>query len=344
MKITCNPFTALLLCFSWSLLAGDLNELKSSQTETPTHSRQWEFFGWVDGQYLDSDAPGQSSFFNFSHLYLSLEWNINPSFRALAEVEYEKLPRIGTTHKKAEILIDRAYLEYKHSQALKLRLGKFTTPAGIWKELHWSFTVDTTEEPIMEENAYVPQKSEGLGVFGSFFQPAGEWQYALLLVQSSEETGANEPVDGARGLGGDLNYSYKSDLKAGYSFYNYKDPARDQLRVNAWMVYLEWFFWKRQLLWRTEFLRLKQTGEANLETFYSKLKLRLTAQSYVNYRYDSGDDKILAGGQKRITQTITLGYSPTPSVRIRLEYAHNRIDTSERPNIEQWSLWAGWIF
>ena len=59
------------------------------------------------------------------------------------------------------IEVDRAFIEYRRSALARFRLGKINTPAGIWKPIHWSIAVDTISEPIMEDNDFIPTKTEG---------------------------------------------------------------------------------------------------------------------------------------------------------------------------------------
>lgn len=311
--------------------------------EAPRGER-FKFLGWADFLYDDSDRPGTESFHDISQIYLNLQFRIAPGWRAFAEVEYEHLPNIRGTQTKTEILLERAFIEYKRSSAMRFRLGKFNTPAGIWKPLHWAVTVDTITPPIMEENGYIPIKSVGFEFCGTRSTRRGEMNYALLASDVTDRVGNDQSLDEARALGGDINYTHAEKIKSGLSLYSYKELKDNDSSVNGVLVYFELDPWRGRLLCRSEFLALERRGGLGARAFYGKLKYQLTPKQYLNYRYDRGDDERNAEGNKRTINSLTFAYWPTNNLRIKLEAGYNQIKSSPRESFWRWATWTGYIF
>ena len=314
------------------------------QNDPDQYTKRIQLLGWVGAQFQDTDREGIESFADISTAYLGLHINMAPSWRAFAEIEYEHVPNIDDTPTETEIILERAYLEYNRSHAVKLRLGRFNTPAGIWKPLHWDVSVDTIALPIMEDNGYLPIKSTGLEFLGTRFTTQSEWNYAFLASGVSEDAPTNQTLDEARAVGGDLNFFYHERFLLGTSYYTYRGQGNRKISVNGLQPYMDLYLVPGRLLWRTEFLTLKRRDAPDVTTYYSKLKWQIDAKNYVNYRYDRGDDERRAEGGDHRVQSLTYGFWPRNDTRIKLELADHRIQTESRDRFKVWSLWIGYIF
>jgi hypothetical protein len=99
------------------------------------------------------------------------------------------------------VIIERAWLEYNRFQAVKLRVGNWFTPFGIWNEDHGTPTLISLAWPQFMTQRWMPLRQTGLMAYGSTF--AGSWElgYAATLSNGRQED-ANLNIDGTLGFGG----------------------------------------------------------------------------------------------------------------------------------------------
>lgn len=79
------------------------------------------------------------------------------------------------------IVLERAYLEHKVSDQLKLRAGIFLTPFGIWNIDHGTPTLISLALPQFETNEMFPPQQLGVEALGSWHLGAWELGYYLTI-------------------------------------------------------------------------------------------------------------------------------------------------------------------
>ena len=101
------------------------------------------------------------------------------------------------------VVIERAWLEYNKLQALKLRVGNWFTPFGIWNEDHGSPTLISLAWPQFMTQRWMPLRQTGLMAYGNTF--AGSWElgYSATLSNGRQEQSTLN-IDGYLGYGGRL--------------------------------------------------------------------------------------------------------------------------------------------
>jgi hypothetical protein len=84
-------------------------------------------------------------------------------------------------------VIERAWIEWNQLQGLKLRLGNFFTPFGIWNEDHGTPTLISMGMPQFLIQAWIPIRQTGVTAYGSTF--AGEWElgYTATFTNGRQE-------------------------------------------------------------------------------------------------------------------------------------------------------------
>ncbi len=295
--------------------------------------------GWADVMYLDNSNPNGDDYFNAPHLYLYFDTKLNRSFRTMVEFSYLNTPdRAGDG---ALTQLQRAYLEYRKGIPVKFRLGRFYTPAGLWKEKHGMIMVDSSHKPIIEEMGWVPTLSTGLQFLGTRVTGKWEWNYSMF---GTVEEGIEE--DRGSGYGADLNWTYNERFRFGLfgsDYYNNMDGAdADSGQRQAVMGYAEIFLIPHKLLFRAEYLNVDRGVLESADGYYSKLKWQFHPKLFLNHRFDNADD-LNALTRHRI-QTLTFGYRPMPRLRTRLEFAVHNLDRQENARYNEWSAWVGFLF
>ncbi len=125
-------------------------------------------------------------------------------------------------------VIERAYVEWTQYQALKVRVGNFFTPFGIWNVDHGTPTLIALQLPGLITQEMMPLRQTGLQIYGNAFAGAWELGYAATLTNGRQEL-SNFAFDDNRGFGGRVYASNESGdvtTKFGASFYTGR--ARDQ--------------------------------------------------------------------------------------------------------------------
>ncbi|MEI9949808.1 MAG: hypothetical protein WDO74_12715 [Pseudomonadota bacterium] len=175
--------------------------------------RKLDLYGFADFTYQrllipesnvwNRTYPSVNSFAvgNFNVYFSS---NLGDSWRALAEVRFMFLPngaskadaagnaiRTDTTVldyagfeepiRWGGIRIERIYVEHEFNGLLKLQIGQFLTPYGIWNVDHGSPTIIGIKKPFVVANQLFPEQQTGLQLYGSYFFDPLEVGYHLTL-------------------------------------------------------------------------------------------------------------------------------------------------------------------
>lgn len=338
--LLCMVFWAAGTCLL--IAGGDPPEATGPPAPLPDPS-PWHWGTWLDFRYLSEPAPGADDFFNLSHVYLYAGYSFDPRWQVFGEVEYQRLPDAGG-EPKTEFELERAYLEYRRSSELRVRLGRFNTRAGIVKPLHWDITLDTVGDPIMEANSYVPAKSNGLEIFGTLVGKKGEWRYSGALSVSNTTIDDRDPIDEATGGGIDLSYLRPNRFRFGGSLFVYDDPRGDDALASAFLPYLEGWLFNSKIQVRAEYLLLQRESLPDVETYYGKVKWQFHPKYYLNYRFDKGDDLRYRNFGRHSQQTLTFSFRPKNQWRFKLEYSKHRFDRAPGENYGEFAIWTGWAF
>ena len=99
------------------------------------------------------------------------------------------------------VILERAWIEWNEHQALKVRVGNFFTPFGIWNEDHGTPTLISLALPQFIIQRWMPIRQTGLMLYGSAF--AGDWElgYTGTLSNGRQEI-SNYNFNNSFGLGG----------------------------------------------------------------------------------------------------------------------------------------------
>jgi hypothetical protein len=130
---------------------------------------------------------------------------------------------VNSTMWRGSTVIERAWIEWNELQSLKLRLGNWFTPFGIWNEDHGSPTLIGMGLPQFLVQAWMPIRQTGVMAYGSTFASDWELAYALTFSNGRQELsnfnfGDTFGYGGrvfARREAGDLNTTFGLSFYAG---------------------------------------------------------------------------------------------------------------------------------
>ena len=315
--------------------------------ETPTTTWQeqsqpdrLQFGGWMDLLYSNTDHGADDSYFDLPHIYAYADAHFSDRWRGFMEMR-----RVNAPGSKEDTGFERLYLEYRHGIPLKIRVGRFNTPAGLWQHMHWAYTIDSTEKPLIEQKHFFPTESDGIQIFGTLVNGMSEVEYSVFGTYQGENNTFNSSNE--MGYGFDLNVNLWERSKTGLFFQNFQfegqklDPNPGTRQTI--LAYNETQLIPMKLLWRTEYLYLDRDEADSLSGYYSKLRYNFNARWFLNYRYDDTD--IPEPNQqirKQHANTLTLGFHATSFLRLRAEVSQSKTELETETTTS--SIWIGYRF
>ncbi len=118
-------------------------------------------------------------------------------------------------------VIERAHIDWTALEYLKVRVGNFFTPFGIWNVDHGTPTLIALQLPGVIQLRQMPLRQTGLQVYGNTFK--GDWELGYIAtVSNGRQELSNFAFDDNRGFGGRVyanNEKGESTVKLGASFY-----------------------------------------------------------------------------------------------------------------------------
>ncbi len=308
--------------------------------------------GWVDASYRDNDRRGSSLNLDHVNLFADTRWR---QLQGFVEVEWERETVHTGFEAERDVEVEQAWARYHHAEWLDLRIGRFNTPFGYWVPIHWAILMDTIEEPIHVGRDTVPEQQLGVEVAGHWFpgELAGlpaELLWSLYAGHGSD-TLHQEDVDGFT-VGGDLRLRLAERGLLGASLYRQRsDRPRDLGRSELSSVVYGELGLPWRLTFRTEYVhqyreeRPLARYDRDLDVGYAKLRWDLRDDVYLNYRFSWGDDDDETGRTAEVRiHTLTLGFQPLPSLRVKLEVSDHDYRPSDRSDFRFWGISVGYLF
>jgi hypothetical protein len=311
--------------------------------------------GWFDASYEDSDVQPSAGGLNHANLFVDTRWR---SFQAFVEGEYERELDLAGYEEEHQLELEQAYLRWQPSDAFSVRAGRFNTPFGWWVPIHWSILMDSVTPPLHVGKEVVPEQQIGLELAGRRFRSLlgqdGELGWALFAGYGAE--GLDQDRTRGVSFGGDVSLRLAERYRLGASAYQQRNRELDDRTERTGVLYGE-----AQLPWsltlRSEWVvsrrgRVRDDDDAttalsrDADSVYASLRWDAHRFVYLAYRFGYGedDDEELFTTDERSVQTFTLGVLPHPSVRVRLEFSHNELVDSARPDFDHWLVSVGWLF
>ncbi|MDZ7276627.1 MAG: hypothetical protein ONB53_21875 [candidate division KSB1 bacterium] len=219
-----------------------------------------------EAEVSNRDSVGWHGTFRLHHFNLFGNYLLGARARVFGEIEFEYGADTGNdeydNRPAGFIRLERAWFEYAFSEKLKLLLGKFLTPYGIYNEIHDAAPAyDTSllpqslygkhQNPFGDLQRFYPKFSLGVQALGSFGIRSVSLQYQFILVNGRGRQAFEQDDNGDKGLGARFTAELPAaGLKLGYSFYTDKNGLAYHTRqsthagdlrgeFNGWRVSVE---------------------------------------------------------------------------------------------------------
>ena len=179
-----------------------------------------EITGYIDAELDLSDQQGANNHFRARHFSVLFGKQITQEWRVFAETEYENAPIINPDDKSTStgtILLEQVYIERLFIPEIKIRVGRFLTPAGVWLVNRYSPFTPTQTRPQHIQKIF-PQFLDGALVHGSFNLSDDLISYHIYAANGEGNSGgADSNQDKAVGGRLELFFPALYNLKIGVS-------------------------------------------------------------------------------------------------------------------------------
>ncbi|MFQ5709332.1 MAG: outer membrane beta-barrel protein [bacterium] len=306
----------------------------------------------LESEYSNKDSVGRRGTFDLHHFNLLGSYLLNAKARVFGEIEFEhgtdsEADETGGT-KAGFIVLERAWFEYSFSKKLKLRLGKFLTPYGIYNEIHDAAPAfDTSilpnsiygkhQNPFGHEQIIYAKFSIGVQALGEFELHSTRLQYQLFLTNGRGKDSFEQDDNKNKGIG----FRFKTEvpalgLNAGTSFYTDKNGLANDTRQTSWAgdVRFEFNRWLFSAEFAHSTLDTKNIarGDQIANAGYVELAYQLLDRQTVLVRYDVFDpDHGLSGDMER-DLTIGTNRQILKQALVKAEVHFWNVDSATRQN------------
>ena len=210
-----------------------------------------------------------------------------------------------------------AWANYKHNDALNVRMGRILTPAGIINIEHFPASLLDPEQPQFLRpfggNTLFPNFLTGVNLHGRTFMGSDSLMYDLY---TGNFAGDNQKMV----TGGRLAYALNDlGVTVGSNIIAGRRPNGTDYQVYGADVRID----KGKLLWKNEaFFTTEEDGNENRTAFYSQPAWRLSDKLTAFYRYDYLD----AAAGETTENVVGLAYKPNRNVHLRTIFRNKHFD------------------
>ncbi len=315
-------------------------------------SPKLKIYGYFDVEIevSNKDAAGKIWTFDQHHLNIVTIYRVDEQFRVFSEIEWEHGPSHKVDETTGKIYLAKAFVEYKNSDAFRVRVGKFLSPFGIYNERHDATpTFISTKLPHSvygehelstgAKGRLYSKFSTGIQALGSLYASGWEGKYQLYLSNGRGANPYEKDDNPNKGIGARLVISAPiEDLRLGTSYYADRNgkvgnTRQSALGFDAELDYLN-FHLESEMVFHE--IGLTDTpGMSNGDFRHGFGYYVLAAYTILDKltpfsRYESHDHDIDEGEVDENLGMIGINYSITPRVYLKNEvHFHNFIGGAE---------------
>jgi len=322
-------------------------------TSVSAHESKIRVYGFFDleAEVSNKDAAGRIWTFDQHHLNIIAIYQIDQRMRVFSEVEYEH----GISHKldnmTGQIYVAKSFFEYKFSDALLVRAGKFMTPFGIYNERHdatptFIFTVLPQSfygEHTMSTGAksrIFAKSATGLQFRGVWNSANWETGYQFYVTNGRGENPDERDDNPNKGVGARLTVAQSNQgVLLGASFYSDRNGLDGNARQTSYALDAQ--FDHSALHVESELILSRLEGSdssgAPNETFRNHLGTYVQAWYSIKEVFSPFARYEITDHDRSISNTFTvlgLNYSISPVAVLKAEVHFNRFKNSGEQNHE----------
>ncbi|MFP5305521.1 MAG: hypothetical protein ACLGI7_06810 [Gammaproteobacteria bacterium] len=272
------------------------------------------------GEAVYEDSRGEPWRAALDSLSAILWWDGGGRWRFFSELEVDDavvLTPGDSTADDATLILERLHLDYAHTDALKLRIGKFLTPVGRWNLIHAAPLTWTTSRPLITETTF-PTNATGAMVHGVLPWTEDGIEYSVYASPGEELFPAKDVDTFSEAWGLCVAAAPLPRTQLGLSFASFEQESSPD-RKTLYGLDLLWS-WRRFELSGEIHYRTRDFGEDRRDEHghYLQLVAPLSARLYGVARYEGFHQ---AGAADDLHfYLLGLNYRPLPAVALKAEY------------------------
>ena len=302
----------------------------------------------------NKDSDARKLTFDQHHLNLLTNYTFSNRFIVATEIEWEHVPIFSSDHQEGKIYLAKALLQYRHSDAFLLRIGKFMSPFGIYNERHDAtptFISTQLAKSVYGKHELIPgyygrlfaKHSTGIQILGRFF--AGNWS-AKYQVYLSNGRGPNS---GEKDMNFNKGFGWRfvvvppvKGLSIGTSFYTDKNGYAKNIRQSTAGLDAELDLSSAMIQAEIIYSRIERVDSAEIPngtfrevlgyyvlgsyTFFEKLR------PFARYDYYLPDIKTSFDAEHMIM--LGVNFAITQSIYLKAEVHFHRFQDVKKKNFE----------
>jgi len=267
---------------------------------------------------------------------LSNRWQI---FSELEIGQALEISPNSVSERDSEVDLERLYADFRATQDMTLRFGKFLTPVGHWNQIHADPLVWTVDRPLTTATPF-PRHATGVMLYGSFPALWNDWDYNLYIDDSEllDPTQQKELAfeDGSTGISPYNAFERAVGARISYHFLN------DSANIGASLLRYDMYDYQERMqlygldaLWAVN--RMEFSGEWTYRVSvgdvepsehggFVQVVLPLSDHVYVIGRRERFKSAVLP--QTATINCAGLTVRPHPAIAVKLEYrggSHNEL-------------------
>jgi len=346
-----NRFCASL--FLLTLLLG------GAVTHAAGQGDRMSLYGFFDFEVGSNDQVGGPAWtFDQHHLNVVSIYRLDDRWRVFAEVEWEHGPDFKTSGTSGAIILERAVVEYKHSDALQLKIGKFLTPFGLYNLRHdASPAFFSTSLPdavygahantLRAQQRLFAKVATGLQVLGSVLGRSWALDYYLYISNGRGSQPASADNNSNKGIGGRLAVSVlHSAVQLGASYYADRNGTAAQTRqqtvaMDATVHYADFLMEAEMFVPRLERVDLAGRPDGSFRIgrgYYVQVSHPLLERWTPFGRYGLYDPDTGAPGDAERSVVVGLNFAATGAVFFKTEV---QLRSFQDPALASYRVWLG---
>lgn len=215
--------------------------------QAQVQERSVNLYGYFDLEYEIGNASEASKrgTFDLHHFKVLTSIVLDEHFRVLGEIEWEHGVDLSADGGVGEVKLERAWLEYRHADALKVRAGKFLVPFGIYNLVHDatptflgtylpSSVYGKHPNPLCGSQRLFAKFGTGLQVLGSAHSGPWSLDYAAFLSNGQGANAYEQDDNGDKARGGRAILGLPlGQSELGASYYTEQNGAAAHTRQRA---------------------------------------------------------------------------------------------------------------
>ena len=287
--------------------------------------------GYFSTQYEKSDILEQ---YMFDDIALLAYGGLSDKLSYLIEMEAKHFAvrdiKNSNTSYNTKFHIERAYLDYKYSEHLSFKVGKFITPIGEWNLNQINVLRDTTSSPLYGEEIF-PKFTTGMMLYGHLWFD-DTLKYSLFLQKSKDFDKNYNNIETDNYYGMQIKKHF-DDIVVGLNIGQFEYEKIDEMTLYYGASFK---YEKDDIQILSEYSMSKYeygfgTDKGKVHdkyAYYIQGRYRLNRGHYLIGRYEGLEDKNIA--RKENISIIGYNYRPIYPISIKGEYQFNSDDTKSK--------------